>query len=276
MAASPAFAQDEGDETAEEIVAETPGEDEEPVSSTGQAISGGAIFVTGSRIRRDEFSSASPITLVDPEIAVRQGLMDTGSMIQGSPIAAGSSQVTAAVSSQFLVDGGQGVQTISLRGLGANRTLVLLNGRRAGPAGTRGAVSAFDLNVLPQSIVERVDILKDGASSIYGSDAVAGVVNLITKTDTDGIEFDLFGAVPTESGGETFSASATWGTTFDRGHVMVSANYYRQNELARGDRDYLGCAEANVFTDLTYSTRADLIDPRTGEFSCNGSESNTT
>ncbi|GAA5061697.1 TonB-dependent receptor [Erythrobacter westpacificensis] len=276
LIANPALAQDEGDETSEEIRAETPGEDEEPVGATGDSVTQGAIFVTGSRIRRDEFSSASPITLVDPEIAVRQGLMDTGSMIQGSPIAAGSSQVTAALSSQFLVDGGQGVQTISLRGLGANRTLVLLNGRRAGPAGTRGAVSAFDLNVLPQSIVERVDILKDGASSIYGSDAVAGVVNLITKTDTDGIELDLFGSVPFTSGGETWSAAATWGKTFDRGHVMVSANYYRQNELARGDRSYLQCSEANVFTDLSYSTRADLIDPRTGDFSCNGAESNVT
>ncbi len=270
LVASPAFAQDTGDESD----TQTAEEEEAPVSATGQT-AGGTIFVTGSRIRRDEFSSASPITLVDPEIAVRQGLMDTGSMIQGSPIAAGSSQVTAAISSQFLVDGGQGVQTISLRGLGANRTLVLLNGRRAGPAGTRGAVSAFDLNVLPQSIVERVDILKDGASSIYGSDAVAGVVNLITKTDTDGIEFDFFGSVPEQSGGETWSASATWGTTFDRGHVMVSANYYRQNELARGDRDYLGCPTANFYTDLTYSTRADLIDPRTGEYACQGDSTTT-
>jgi len=270
LAASPAFAQD-SDETSEEILAETPGdEDEDTVSATGQTNTGGAIFVTGSRIRRDEFSSASPITLVDPEIAARQGLMDTGSMVQGSPIAAGSSQVTAAISSVFLTDGGQGVQTISLRGLGANRTLVLLNGRRAGPAGTRGAVSAFDLNVLPQSIVERVDILKDGASSIYGSDAVAGVVNLITKTDTDGIEFDVFGSIPGTSGGETFAASATWGTTFDRGHVLVSGNYYRQNELARGDRDYLGCPESNFYTDLTFETRADLIDPRTGEYACAG------
>nr|WP_272916795.1 TonB-dependent receptor [Alteraurantiacibacter aestuarii] len=228
------------------------------------------IFVTGSRIRRDEFSSPAPLTVVDPEIAVRKGLMDTGEMIQGSPIAAGSSQITSAISSNFVTNGGSGAQTISLRGLGAERTLVLLNGRRAGPAGTRGAVSAFDLNVLPQSIVQRVDILKDGASSIYGSDAVAGVVNLITKTDTDGVEFDFFGSVPFESGGESWSASATWGTTFDRGHILASVNYYRRNELTRGDRDYLGCPEAYVFTDTTLTSRADLIDPRTGQFACNG------
>src|SRR3546814_17826103 len=94
-----------------------------------------------------------------------------------------SSDLTAAISSNFVTNGGSGAQTISLRGLGAERTLVLLNGRRAGPAGTRGAVSAFDLNVLPQQIMQRVDILKDGASSIYGSDAVAGVVNLIRSEE---------------------------------------------------------------------------------------------
>lgn len=263
MLAQPVLAQD-----AEDVLIT---DAEEEASAEGETI-----FVTGSRIRRNEFTAPAPLTVIDPEIAVRQGLNDTGSMIQGSPIAAGSSQVTAALSGQFLVNGGQGVQTVSLRGLGAERTLVLLNGRRAGPAGTRGAVSAFDLNVLPQSIVEQVEILKDGASSIYGSDAVAGVVNLITRRDTDGVEFDFFGSVPQEEGGETWSASATWGTTFDRGHIMISANYYRQNELERGDRDYLGCSEAYVFTGLDLETRADLIDPRTGDFSCNGAQSNNT
>ena len=262
LSATPVFAQDaEQDVTTEEEAAAT-GED--------------TIFVTGSRIRRDEFTAPAPLTVIDPEIAARQGLLSTGDIVQGSPIAAGSSQVTAALSSQFLVNGGQGVQTVSLRGLGAERTLVMLNGRRAGPAGTRGTVSAFDLNVLPYSIVESIDVLKDGASSIYGSDAVAGVVNMITKRDTDGVEFDFFGSLPFQTGGEQWSAAATWGTTFDRGHVLVSANYFRQNELERGDRSYLQCSEAYVFTDLNFDTRADLIDPRTGDFSCNGADSNNT
>lgn len=274
LAAQPALGQDLASDEVVITDVEDP-LDAATVDAEGRAVgSGETIYVTGSRIRRDEFSSPSPITVVDPAIAVRQGLFDTGSMIQGSPIASGSSQVTAAVSSQFSVQGGEGVQTVSLRGLGANRTLVLLNGRRAGPAGTRGEVSAFDLNVIPQSIVQRVDILKDGASSIYGSDAVAGVVNLITKTDTDGIEFDFFGSVPQREGGESWSASGTWGTASDRGHVLVSASYFRQNELERGDRDYLQCAEAYVFTDLGFDTRADLIDPRTGEYHCDGNDSN--
>lgn len=268
LLATPAYAQD-----AEDVMI-TDAEEEEAAATA--ATPADTIFVTGSRIRRNEFTAPAPLTVIDPQVAARQGLVSTGDIVQGSPIAAGSSQVTAALSSQFLVNGGQGVQTVSLRGLGAERTLVLLNGRRAGPAGTRGAVSAFDLNVLPYSIIETIDVLKDGASSIYGSDAVAGVVNIITTRDTDGVEFDFFGSVPETSGGEQWSAAGTWGKTFDRGHVMVSANYSRQNELTRGDRSYLQCSEANVFTDLSFETRGDLVDPRTGRFSCQGAESNTT
>ncbi|MFC3098560.1 TonB-dependent receptor domain-containing protein [Alteraurantiacibacter palmitatis] len=264
LLAQPAMAQEAAPAPAEE-------EEAAPAVSTGDTI-----FVTGSRIRRDEFSSPAPLTVIDPGIAARQGLNSTANMVQGSPIAAGSDQITAALSSNFLTNGGTGAETISLRGLGAERTLVLLNGRRAGPSGTRGGVSSFDLNVLPQSIVGQVDLLKDGASSIYGSDAVAGVVNLITKRDTDGVEFDFFGSVPFETGGEQWSAAATWGKTFSRGHIMVSGSYSRRNELARGDRDYLGCGENYVFTDETYTTRADLIDPRTGRFACEASDSGNT
>lgn len=259
--ANPAFAQDQD------------AEDEQSAEEDTSADT--AIIVTGSRIRRDEFSSPSPITVIDPGESAKQGLIDTADMIQGSPVAAGSNQITAAISSNFVTNGGSGAQTISLRGLGAERTLVLLNGRRAGPAGTRGAVSAFDLNVIPQQIMQRVDILKDGASSIYGSDAVAGVVNLITKTDTNGIELDMFTTAPFKSGGEQYSLAGTWGKSFDRGHILVAGNYYRQEELARRDRSYLECPENYVFTDRTLSTRADLVDPRTGEFRCAG-DSGTT
>src|SRR5205809_5224459 len=154
------------------------------------------IVVTGSRTRQPEFTSPDPVASIDPTLARREGKLDTAETLQSSPIAAGSTQVTAAISANLVTNGGPGAQTIDLRGLGPNRTLVLLNGRRAGPAGTRGGVSSFDLNVLPQSIISRVDILKTGASSIYGSDAVAGVVNLITKTDFDGIQVDAFGNFP--------------------------------------------------------------------------------
>jgi iron complex outermembrane receptor protein len=225
------------------------------------------IVVTGTRIRQPEFTSPDPVSRIDPEIAQREGKFSVADTLQSSPIAAGSTQITSALSSNFVTNGGPGSQTIDLRGLGANRTLVLLNGRRAGPAGVRGGVSSFDLNVLPQAIVKQVDILKTGASSIYGSDAVAGVVNLITKTDFNGIQLDGFANMPVRSGGEQYDISLLAGKTFDRGHFMLALDYYKQNELKRGDRSYLNCPEAYVFKHGT-NQRADVIDPRTGKYHC--------
>lgn len=224
------------------------------------------VVVTGSRIRRSEFSSAAPIQVIDPKLGELQGLIDTGALIQSSSVAAGSAQVNAAISSNFVTNGGQGASTISLRGLGAERTLVLLNGRRAGPAGTRGAVNNFDLNVLPQSVIGTVEILKDGASSIYGSDAVAGVVNIITARDTEGFEIDGFVSQPLKDGGEEYRGALTYGKTFDRGHVMAAFDYYRREEVARGDRSYLNCGEERIFD--RNGNRKDVVDPRTGKPVC--------
>ena len=270
LVASPALAQEApAEQPAQSDETTTPPEQAEPAAPQPQEAqqSGGAIVITGSRIRQPEFTSPDPVTSIDTDLAQRQGKLDVASTLQSSPIAAGSTQITSAISSNFVTNGGPGSQTIDLRGLGANRTLVLLNGRRAGPAGTRGGVSSFDLNVLPQSIVSRIDILKTGASSIYGSDAVAGVVNLITKTDFDGIQIDAFGSVPTKAGGEQFDVSVLWGKKFDRGHVMVALDYFKQNELNRGQRKYLDCPEANIYRRGS-KTRADLIDPRTGKYAC--------
>lgn len=228
----------------------------------------GDVVVTGSRIPRNEFTSSSPVQVLTSERAEQRGLSDTAQLLQSSTLAAGSPQVNSTISSAFVTDGGPGSATISLRGLGANRTLVLLNGRRAGPAGTRGGVSAFDLNVIPQSAINRIDVLKDGASSIYGSDAVAGVVNLITERARDGGEMAAFASVPFEQGGEQYNLSASYGKTFDRGYINFSGDYYRQEELTAGDRDYLNCRNQYVFEPGTRN-RADRIDPRTGEPTCN-------
>lgn len=224
------------------------------------------VVVTGSRIRRSEFSSPDPIAIINPELAEKKGKIDLAQTLQSSPIAAGSTQITSALSSNFVTNGGPGASTLDLRGLGPNRTLILLNGRRAGPAGTRGGVSSFDLNVLPQSIVQNVEILKTGASSVYGSDAVAGVVNLITKRDTDGLQLDFNGSPTQRSGGNQYRVSAIWGKDFGRGYLTVAADYYKQQELKRGDRSFLSCPEAYTFR--PDGTRADLVDPRTGSYKC--------
>jgi iron complex outermembrane recepter protein len=227
------------------------------------------IVVTGSRLRgRDETRNPDPVTIIDPTLESREGKLDTADVLQSSPVAAGSTQITSTLSTNFVINGGEGVETINLRGLGDNRTLVLLNGRRAGPAGVRGGVSAFDLNVIPIEAIETIDILKTGASSIYGSDAIAGVVNLVSKKDLRGLEVRGFVTVPEEGGGEQYSLSATYGFGLgDRGHVMIGANYYHHRELERGDRSFLGCPEEHVFSEAT-GDLADPIDPRTGQPYC--------
>ena len=224
------------------------------------------VIVTGTRIRHEGYESAQPMDVVLPSTAALQGFGDVTRLLQTSTIASGSPQVTAALSTAFVQNGGTGVQTLSLRGLGANRTLVLLNGRRAGPAGVRGGVSSFDFNVLPLSVIERVEILKDGASSIYGSDAVAGVVNIITKKGEGG-SVDAYFSQPGESGGEESRVSASWGRSFPRGNFRVTADYFRESELKQGDRNYFRCAEQYVFDPQT-GQRADVIDPRTGKPRC--------
>ena len=227
----------------------------------------GAIVVTGSRLRRDERTSADPVAVIDPTVQAREGRLDTAEVLLTNPLAAGSFQITSTISTNFVINGGEGVQTVSLRGLGANRTLVLLNGRRAGPAGVRGGVSSFDLNVIPLDAVQSIEILKTGASSVYGSDAIAGVVNIITKKDLRGLQFSASTSYPLHNGGEQYRVSAIYGLGIgDRGHAMVGVDYNRQNDLAQGDRDFLGCAEENVRNQA--GARVDPIDPRTGQPSC--------
>jgi iron complex outermembrane receptor protein len=122
------------------------------------------------------------------------------------------------------------------------------------------------LNAIPLTAIERVEILKDGASSIYGSDAVAGVVNIITKKD-DGAEFDAFYSAPQESGGEQTRLSGSWGKSFERGRFRVTADYNKIEIMQRRDRDFFDCEEQYTFDPAT-GERADPIDPRTGSSLC--------
>lgn len=224
------------------------------------------IAVLGSRIRSDGLDKASPVEVLKADVAIGQGLSTLGDLLRSSTVAAGSNQITSATSTA-LSEGGTGVETLNLRGLGANRTLVLLNGRRIGPAGTRGAVSAFDLNIMPLAAVDRVEILKDGASSLYGSDAVAGVVNIITKQGDESV-FNANISQPSKGSGETARLSGSIGKTFSKGSVRLVADYRKDAELARGDRRFFDCAEAYYFDTVT-GARKDVIDPRTNAYHCN-------
>jgi len=229
------------------------------------------LVVTGTRLPPNEFTSASPVQVLNADTAASRGVLDTTRFLQGSTLAAGSLQVNPTISYALVEPGGAGVSTLSLRGLGPDRTLILLNGRRVGPAGTRGEVSSVDLNTIPMSAISRAEILKDGASSIYGSDAIAGVVNVITRQDRDGGRASVDYSTPFEGGGEELRLSGDFGKTFDRGWVHAAGEYDRQEDLAQGDRDYTRCAEYYVFDPAT-GARSDAIDPRTGRPGCRNEE----
>ncbi|WP_155908264.1 TonB-dependent receptor domain-containing protein [Asticcacaulis sp. YBE204] len=223
------------------------------------------VVVTGSRLRRAEFTSASPVQIITSERSTLVGLSDTTKVLQGSTIAATASQIDNSYTG-FLVTGGPGSNTISLRGLGSNRTLVLLNGRRVGPAGVGGRIGPTDLNSIPNSVIDRTEILTDGASSIYGSDAIAGVVNIITKKNYSGGNATAFVSLPEESGGETRSFNISQGFTTDRFYGAIAADYYKQSALRYSDRESFACPQ-DRFTDANTGARLDLTYPD-GSYKC--------
>ena len=139
--------------------------------------------------------------------------------------------------------------TVGLRGLGAARTLVLIDGRRIGPAGVEGAPTSPDLGLVPSSLVAQYDELLDGASSIYGSDAVAGVVNILLRKDFNGLEVDVNPLFPSHSGGDRNQVSAAWGMNFDRGFIGAGAEYYDADPVTLQDRPWTRDCNRHVEVD---------------------------
>jgi iron complex outermembrane receptor protein len=217
-----------------------------PAEQPAEPEPGDRVIITGSRIARDAFTSTAPIQVITAEASTLEGLVDTAEILQGSSIAQGSVQLNNTFGN-FVVEGGTGINSVSLRGLGAQRSLILLNGQRPGPAGARGQVGAFDLNVVPDSIIARAEILKDGASSIYGSDAVAGVVNIITRTSVDKPELNIQYNATEQGGGNTLQINGAIGFDLFGGNIMLAAEYEDRDPLKWKDRKNLACAN-----DLTY------------------------
>ncbi|MES2442419.1 MAG: TonB-dependent receptor [Pseudomonadota bacterium] len=207
-----------------------------------------AIVVTGSRIRRTTYTTPAPIDVITRDDTVLSGARSTAEVLQGSTVTSGTAQINNTFLG-FVSEGGPAANTVGLRGLGSQRTLVLLNNRRLSPAGVGPQLVSADLNVLPSAILQRVEILREGASSIYGSDAIAGVVNIITDKRFNGITMDAFTSQPIEhgGGGRTYRLSAIAGKTFDRGHLTGSVEYRETTALKVGDREDFSCP-----TDLIY------------------------
>jgi iron complex outermembrane recepter protein len=227
---------------------------------------GDTITVTGSRLRRDTFNSVSPVQLITREQVTAAGFSSATEALQGTGVTTGGAQINNSFGG-FVTDGGPGANTLSLRGLGAGRTLVLINGRRVAPSGTRGAVGSADLNVLPDAIIDHIEVLRDGASSIYGSDAIAGVVNIVTKDHTDGVTFEARYNDPLDGGGEQGRVSMVGGLSGEKWTFSGSLEYYDRNEITLADRDWTRC-NVDGWRDPDTGESLDFIDPRTGQPKC--------
>jgi iron complex outermembrane receptor protein len=203
------------------------------------------ITVTGSRIRRSEFASASPVQIINGETSRELGMFDTADMLQGTSQAAGA-QIDNSFGG-FVLDNGPGSTTIGFRGLGANRTLVLINGKRMVSAGAGGAPAAADLSLVPSVMIERIENLFDGASTVYGSDAVAGVSNIILKQDVEGFEFDAGYSQPNGSGGEEATISGMYGKTYDNGSFSIGAEYYNKQAQAISENPFTAGCDQYIF-----------------------------
>lgn len=239
LTALPAYAQDASDEADE----------------------GATIVVTGSRLASPNLESASPVTVVTAEEIKGTGTTRVEDLVNSLP------QVFAGQGSNY-ANGASGAATLNLRGLGSERTLVLVNGRRLGPGDP--STSAADINVIPGAMVKRIDVLTGGASSVYGADAVSGVVNFVMDTKFEGFRIDGqysfynhnndIGSQVTNplaargyaiprgmvTDGGTVDATIAFGTSFDdgRGHITAYAGYRKVDAVLQRDRDYSACSLA--------------------------------
>lgn len=183
------------------------------------------VEVTGSHLRRVEQETAQPLLVLDREQLLQTGLSNAGEILQQLP------QHGSDLNSDYN-NGGNGETRVDLRNLGAVRTLVLLNGHRY----VNSLDGAIDVGSIPLPIVERIEVLTDGASAIYGSDAIAGVVNIITRDSYDGVESNLYYASSEHGDGQRRAADITWGRSGARGGVVVNLSFVDQQPIWAGDR----------------------------------------
>jgi iron complex outermembrane recepter protein len=191
------------------------------------------VIVTGTHIRSRGAKTAPVTTITSKQLESTGQPTLARSLASLGPNFGGQSDQAVADPQSFNPNRGAGV---NLRGLGFDATLILLNGRRPAKSGADGVFA--DISSIPSSAVERVEILTDGASAIYGSDALAGVVNIILKRNFRGLEASALGGISTEGGYDEHRISLTGGTAWDKGSVIFSLEHFEQKELTRSERDF--------------------------------------
>lgn len=199
------------------------------------------VEVVGSHIKRTDLEGPSPVLTIDRDTIDKSGYNNLQQLLERIP-AAGNGTFSTRGNNQDST--ANGAAAVSLRGLGADATLVLINGRRV-------AISSFaedvttnfvDINSIPVSAIERIEILKDGASAVYGSDAVAGVVNIVLRNNYVGTEVTMSYGNTTDTDADEKSFSALWGWGGDNGNATLIFDYFSNNSLMNADRGDLGTA----------------------------------
>lgn len=191
------------------------------------------IEVTGSKIKRIGELSPTPVTVITGDSIVDAGITNIGELLNDMPNSVTGLSPETTNSTIFA----SGLNNTALRGLGTNRTLVLVNGRRY--VGSNPGNSAVDLNNIPTAMIDRIEVSTGGASAVYGSDAVAGVVNIVTKKSFDGFEADIATSRPSQDGGEEDFYSFTFGNSSDKSDFIANITYADQAQVRGSQRDFI-------------------------------------
>src|SRR5204862_3765041 len=203
-----------------------------PAAATPAAPEVSEVVVTGSYIAGTPTTAALPVNVIGADDLKKQGSPTTVNLVKTITAA----QSSIGESNRFLGTAA-GAATINLRGFGSARTLVLFNGQRMANSPAAVAIESVDINFIPNVAIGRIEILRDGAAATYGSDAVGGVVNFITRRDLQGFEFTAnYSGIKGSSGDYDINAARGW--KFDRGDALLTATYRRRSELRTTDRDW--------------------------------------
>lgn len=195
------------------------------------------LTIVGSHIKRNDMEGPSPVASITSEDIEKTGVTDLIGLFTKLPISGQGTFSTQGNSSDDTANGGS---SVSLRGLGADSTLILINGRRVSVSPfAKGIDTAFvDINNIPLSAIERVDILKDGASATYGSDAIAGVINIVLKNDFNGVEISGKTGTTADGGGSEENISILWGNSDAKSSHTFMMDFFNREEILYADRSY--------------------------------------
>ena len=223
------------------VLAQTEAEDDSAAKAEIEEI-----FVTGSRLKRDSFNVSTPLVSLDNEALKDAGLGSLAQILidEVPSIFEGSSNMNTQSSI-----GSTGLTTMNLRQMGSNRTLTLIDGRRTVSNTYSG--NYVSLNTIPRGMIERVEVVTGGSTATYGSDAIAGVVNIITQQDQEGFSFYARAGQTSEGGGEEYTINADYGTSFadGRGYLFAGVTYDEEQGIFNKDRD-----RAAIEADYDYNT----------------------